>query len=102
MNATNRQKNIFLIGPLGAGKSTIGRAMARLLKKNFYDTDRLIEEFSGVSISWIIDIEGEQYECGPGSLIVFPAGVRHRNWNGGSCLLDTDKQRFPHGRDVSA
>lgn len=31
-----------------------------------------------------IEIEGKQYDCSPGSLIVFPAGIRHRNWNGGS------------------
>jgi mannose-6-phosphate isomerase-like protein (cupin superfamily) len=31
-----------------------------------------------------IEIEGKQYDCPPGSLIVFPAGVQHRNWNGGS------------------
>ena len=30
-----------------------------------------------------IEIEGKQYDCSPGTLIVFPAGVRHRNWNGG-------------------
>ncbi len=29
-----------------------------------------------------IEVEGRQYECGPGSLIVFPTGVPHRNWNG--------------------
>jgi quercetin dioxygenase-like cupin family protein len=31
-----------------------------------------------------IEIEGKRYDCPPGSLIVFPAGVRHRNWNGSS------------------
>ena len=31
-----------------------------------------------------IEIEGKHYDCSPGSLIVFPAGIRHRNWNGGS------------------
>lgn len=31
-----------------------------------------------------IEIEGKQYDCGPGSLIIFPAGVPHRNWNSGS------------------
>ena len=31
-----------------------------------------------------IEIEGKQYDCTPGSLIVFPAGIRHRNWNGGN------------------
>jgi mannose-6-phosphate isomerase-like protein (cupin superfamily) len=30
-----------------------------------------------------IEIEGKQYDCRPGSLIIFPAGVPHRNWNGG-------------------
>ena len=31
-----------------------------------------------------IEIEGQQYECPPGTLVVFPAGVPHRNWNGGT------------------
>lgn len=31
-----------------------------------------------------IEMEGKQYDCSPGSLIVFPSGIRHRNWNGGS------------------
>jgi len=31
-----------------------------------------------------VEIEGKKYDCSPGSLIIFPAGVRHRNWNGGS------------------
>ena len=31
-----------------------------------------------------IEIEGKKYDCSPGSLIIFPAGVRHRNWNGSS------------------
>jgi mannose-6-phosphate isomerase-like protein (cupin superfamily) len=31
-----------------------------------------------------IEIEGKQYDCRPGSLIIFPTGVPHRNWNGGS------------------
>lgn len=31
-----------------------------------------------------VEIEGETYDCPPGSLIVFPAGTRHRNWNGGA------------------
>ncbi len=31
-----------------------------------------------------IEIEGKLYECAPGSLIFFPAGTKHRNWNGGS------------------
>lgn len=51
--------NIFLIGPMGAGKSTIGRQLAELLDKKFYDADHEIEERTGASIAWIFDIEGE-------------------------------------------
>ena|SRR3990167_1863619 len=51
--------NIFLIGPSGAGKSTVGQELALLLNKPFYDSDKVIEERAGVSISWIFDFEGE-------------------------------------------
>ncbi|PIE00328.1 MAG: shikimate kinase [Thiothrix nivea] len=53
------QNNIVLVGLMGAGKSTIGRQLARRSKLAFYDTDRVIEERTGVSISTIFDIEGE-------------------------------------------
>ncbi|MDF2529724.1 MAG: shikimate kinase [Gammaproteobacteria bacterium] len=55
-----RSRNIFLIGPMGAGKSTIGRQLADMLKMNFYDTDAEIEKKCGADINWIFDIEGEQ------------------------------------------
>lgn len=55
-----RFQNIFLIGPVGAGKSTIGRQLANELKMDFYDSDRVIEERCGVDIDWIFDIEGEE------------------------------------------
>jgi shikimate kinase len=50
---------IFIVGPFGAGKSTIGRALAKTLNLQFYDTDRIIERRLGVDLSWIFDIEGE-------------------------------------------
>ena len=52
--------NIFLIGPMGAGKTTIGRELARSLKKEFVDSDNEIEERTGANISWIFDVEGEE------------------------------------------
>lgn len=52
-------RNIFLIGPMGAGKSTIGRTLAKELKLEFYDSDEVIEERAGADMSWIFDIEGE-------------------------------------------
>lgn len=52
--------NIFLIGSMGAGKSTLGRLLASALKRPFYDSDKVIEERCGASIPWIFDIEGEE------------------------------------------
>ena len=52
--------NIFLIGPMGAGKTTIGRQLARELKIPFYDSDRVIEEHTGADIPLIFDLEGEE------------------------------------------
>ena len=53
-------QNVFLIGPVGSGKSTIGRQLAAQLKLDFFDSDREIENRCGVDIDWIFDIEGEQ------------------------------------------
>ncbi len=52
--------NIILVGLMGAGKSTIGRNLAKRLEKEFYDSDRVIEERTGVDIATIFEIEGEE------------------------------------------
>lgn len=51
--------NIFLVGPMGVGKTTIGRALAELLELEFFDSDREIEASTGADIPWIFDVEGE-------------------------------------------
>jgi shikimate kinase len=51
---------VFLIGPMGAGKSTIGRHLAELLHKDFVDSDHEIERRTGASVSLIFEIEGEE------------------------------------------
>jgi shikimate kinase len=51
---------IFLVGPMGAGKSTIGRLLASELNLSFRDSDRVIEERTGADIPWIFDMEGEE------------------------------------------
>ncbi|MDE2090691.1 MAG: shikimate kinase AroK [Gammaproteobacteria bacterium] len=50
---------LFLIGPMGAGKTAIGRELARLLGREFIDTDHEIERRTGVDIPLIFDKEGE-------------------------------------------
>ena len=54
------KRNIFLIGPMGAGKSTIGRHLADELHLEFFDSDQEIEKRTGADIAWIFDIEGEE------------------------------------------
>lgn len=51
--------NVFLVGPMGVGKSTIGRLLAAELKVPFFDSDRVIEQRTGADIPWIFDVEGE-------------------------------------------
>src|SRR5438270_262187 len=59
--------NVFLVGPMDAGKSTIGRALAAQLDKTFQDTDHEIEARTGAPVALIFEVEGEagfrQREC---------------------------------------
>jgi shikimate kinase len=51
--------NIFIVGPMGSGKSTVGKIVSSELFLSFYDTDDEIENRTGASIDWIFDLEGE-------------------------------------------
>lgn len=55
-----QSENIYLVGLMGAGKTTIGRQLARTLKMPFYDSDKAIEERTGVDIPTIFEFEGEE------------------------------------------
>ncbi|MBX3650220.1 MAG: shikimate kinase [Burkholderiales bacterium] len=52
-------QNIFLVGLMGAGKTSVGRMLARRINRDFYDADAEIEKTTGVKIPVIFDIEGE-------------------------------------------
>ncbi len=71
-------RNVVLIGPMGAGKSTVGRQLAHKLHYQFVDTDHMIEERSGADIPWIFDVEGE-------------AGFRCRESNVLSSVVEMDQ-----------
>ncbi|MFL2721752.1 MAG: shikimate kinase AroK [Gammaproteobacteria bacterium] len=52
--------NIFIVGPMGSGKSTVGKIISDELFLTFHDTDEEIENRTGASIDWIFDLEGEE------------------------------------------
>lgn len=56
----NKPRNLFLVGPMGAGKSAVGRQLARLLHLEFVDSDEEIEARTGVDIPFIFEKEGEE------------------------------------------
>lgn len=53
------QGNIYLVGLMGVGKTTVGKKLAKLLLLDFFDTDQLVEQRTGVSINHIFEVEGE-------------------------------------------
>lgn len=98
---TNKN-NIFLVGPMGAGKTSVGRYLAKHLDKVFYDSDEEIVKKIGVSLSWIYDLEGM-------------AGFRQREMKvidelsslsnivlstGGDCVETPEVREFLHQRGV--
>jgi shikimate kinase len=56
---SNRASNVFLIGPMGSGKTAVGKHLARLMRAPFRDSDAEIEAKTGVDISYIFSREGE-------------------------------------------
>ena len=98
----SRADNIFLIGPMGAGKSTIGRHLAELLDKEFQDSDHEIEQRTGASIPLIFEIEGEAGFRGRESSVLDDL-TRKSNLvlaTGGGAILSDDNRRALRSRDV--
>jgi shikimate kinase len=52
--------NIFLVGMMGAGKTTVGRALAHRMQMRFVDTDKILVERTGVPVATVFEIEGEE------------------------------------------
>jgi shikimate kinase len=119
---TAANNNVFLVGAMGAGKSTIGRSLASLLHMPFFDSDHEIEVRTGASVTLIFEIEGEpgfrQREAGiieeltrgenivlatGGGVVLMPDNRRHLRERGTvvylQASLDTLLERTRHDRD---
>ena len=59
MSDSSREFRLFMVGPMGSGKSTVGKVLATLLGCTFVDSDAEIEARCGADIPWIFDVEGE-------------------------------------------
>ena len=53
-------QNLFLVGPMAVGKTTIGKMLAEELDLEFIDSDQEIEHRAGTNIAWVFDVEGEE------------------------------------------
>jgi 3-dehydroquinate synthase len=92
--------NIYLVGLMGSGKTTIGRALAKKLNKRFIDSDHEIEARTGVSIPVIFEVEGEasfrQREAEVISDLTAQDGIVLAT--GGGAILNETSRRFLHER----
>ncbi len=98
----NDLPSIFLIGPMGVGKTTIGRRLAQTLRREFFDSDHEVERRAGASIPLIFEMEGEvgfrirekaviaELTQRPGIILA----------TGGGAILDPDNRRCLGGRGL--
>lgn len=97
-----RTENIFLVGPMGSGKSTIGRHLADMLHKHFHDSDHEIEARTGAAIPLIFEIEGEAgFRRREASMLEDLTG-RHDIVlaTGGGAVLSDDNRRLLRERGI--
>lgn len=91
----NPSQNLFLIGPMGSGKSAVGRALATELRRRFYDSDDEIEARTGVDVAYIFEKEGEpgfrQREARMIEELTAKDGIVLAT--GGGAILDADNRR---------
>ena len=92
--------NIFLIGLMGAGKTTVGRALAKKLNKRFVDSDHEIEARTGASIPWIFEIEGEESFRRREAEVIRDLTAQQGIVlaTGGGAILDAQNRAYLHAR----
>ena len=89
--------SIFLVGMMGAGKTSVGRVLAKRLQKSFYDSDQVIEDRTGVKIPVIFEIEGEAgFRVRESTVIDELTELRDivLATGGGAVLIETNRERL--------
>ncbi len=92
-----RPHKLFLVGPMGAGKSTIGRLLAQALERPFVDSDKEIEARTGASIPLIFEKEGEAGFRAREKAMITELSARDGGLvlaTGGGSVLDPDNRRL--------
>jgi len=98
----NQASNIFLVGPMGAGKTSVGRQLAKALKRDFFDSDKEIEDRTGVNIPTIFDIEGESGFRSRECQVIDELSQRDNVVlaTGGGAILHKDNQKALQSRGI--
>ena len=94
--------NIFLIGPMASGKSTIGRRLAAKTNRQFFDSDREIESRTGADIALIFEIEGEAgFRQREARMIAELAGLKNIVLaTGGGVVLSAENKEHLQGKGL--
>ena len=96
----SKSRNLFLVGPMGAGKSAVGRQLARLLHMVFVDSDEEIESRTGVDIPFIFEKEGEEGFRKREAKVIDQLSERQGTVlaTGGGAVLDPKSRSYLGGR----
>ena len=96
--------NIYLIGLMGAGKTTVGRKLAKMMQRDFFDADQLLEERTGVTIAHIFEVEGEAGFRKREQKLLAEIGAQHQgavvSTGGGAVLRAENRAVLRTGRVV--
>lgn len=96
----NAIPRVFLVGPMGAGKTTVGRRLAQALRRDFLDSDQEIERRAGASIPLIFEVEGEAGFRAREKIVIAEL-TQHPGIvlaTGGGAILDSENRRCLVGR----
>ncbi|MCK4744325.1 MAG: shikimate kinase AroK [Sulfuriflexus sp.] len=98
----NQASNIFLVGSMGAGKTSVGKQLAKALKRDFIDSDTEIEDRTGVNIPTIFDIEGEAGFRARESQVIDDLTQQDKIVlaTGGGAVLDPQNQKALQSRGI--